>query len=51
MTSFNYRDVVVKTTTLISENEIRQIIKKCKFDNVSVASSDTEAGLRQDHVM
>jgi hypothetical protein len=35
MTSFNYRDVVVKTTSLISKNEIRQIIKKCKFDNVS----------------
>jgi hypothetical protein len=35
MTSFNYRDVVVKTTSLISENEIRQIIKKFKFDNVS----------------
>jgi hypothetical protein len=35
MTSFNYRDVVVKTTSLILKNEIRQIIKKCKFDNVS----------------
>jgi hypothetical protein len=35
MTSSNYRDVVVKTTSLISKNEIRQIIKKCKFDNVS----------------
>jgi hypothetical protein len=35
MTSFNYRDVVVKTTSLISKNEIRQIINKCKFDNVS----------------
>ncbi len=35
MTSFNYRDVVVKTTSLISKDEIRQIIKKCKFDNVS----------------
>jgi hypothetical protein len=35
MTSFNYRDVVVKTTFLISKNEIRQIIKKCKLDNVS----------------
>ncbi len=35
ITSFNYRDVVVKTTSLILKNEIRQIIKKCKFDNVS----------------
>jgi hypothetical protein len=35
MTNFNYRDVVVKTTFLISKNEIRQIIKKCKLDNVS----------------
>jgi plasmid maintenance system killer protein len=35
MTSFNYRDVVVKTTLLISEDEIRQIINKCKFDSVS----------------
>jgi hypothetical protein len=35
MTSFNYRDVVMKTTFLISKNEIRQIIKKCKFDSVS----------------
>jgi hypothetical protein len=35
MTSFNYRDVVVKTTSLISKNEIRQIINKCKFDRVS----------------
>jgi hypothetical protein len=35
MTSFNYRDVVVKTTSLISKDEIRQIIKRCKFDNVS----------------
>jgi hypothetical protein len=35
MTNFNYRDVVVKTTSLISENEIRQIIKKCKLDSVS----------------
>jgi hypothetical protein len=35
MTSFNYRDVVVKTTFLILKNEIRRIIKKCKFDNVS----------------
>ncbi len=35
ITSFNYRDVVVKTTSLISKNEIRQIIKKFKFDNVS----------------
>jgi hypothetical protein len=34
MMNFNYRDVVVKTTSLISKNEIRQIIKKCKFDNV-----------------
>jgi hypothetical protein len=38
MTSFIYRDVIVKTTSLISKDEIRQIIKKCKFDNVS--SSD-----------
>jgi hypothetical protein len=35
MTNFSYRDVVVKTTFLISKNEIRQIIKKCKFDSVS----------------
>jgi hypothetical protein len=35
MTNFNYRDIVVKTTSLISKDEIRQIIKKCKFDNVS----------------
>jgi hypothetical protein len=35
MTNFNYRDVVMKTTFLISKNEIRQIIKKCKFDSVS----------------
>jgi hypothetical protein len=35
MTSFNYRDVVVKTTLMISKDEIRQIINKCKFDNVS----------------
>jgi hypothetical protein len=35
MTNFSYRDVVVKTTSLISKNEIRQIIKKCKLDNVS----------------
>ncbi len=35
MTNFNYRDVVVKTTSLISKNEIRQIINKCKFDSVS----------------
>ncbi len=35
MTSFNYRDVIVKTTFLISKNEIRQIINKCKFDSVS----------------
>ncbi len=35
MTNFSYRDVVVKTTSLISEDEIRQIIKKCKFDNAS----------------
>jgi hypothetical protein len=35
MTSFNYRDVVVKTTSLISKNEIRQTIKKCKLDSVS----------------
>jgi hypothetical protein len=35
MTNFSYRDVVVKTTSLISKNEIRQIIKKCKFDSVS----------------
>ncbi len=35
MTNFNYRDVVVKTTSRISKDEIRQIIKKCKFDNVS----------------
>jgi predicted RNA binding protein with dsRBD fold (UPF0201 family) len=35
MTNFNYRDVVMKTTFLILKNEIRQIIKKCKFDNVS----------------
>jgi hypothetical protein len=34
MTNFNYRDIVMKTTSLISKNEIRQIIKKCKFDNV-----------------
>jgi hypothetical protein len=35
MTRFNYRNVVVKMMSLISENEIRQIIKKCTFDNVS----------------
>jgi hypothetical protein len=35
MTNFNYRDVVVKTTSLISRNEIRQTINKCKFDSVS----------------
>ncbi len=35
ITNFNYRDVIVKTTSLISKDEIRQIIKKCKFDNVS----------------
>ncbi len=35
MTSFSYRDVVVKTTSLISEDEIRQIINKCKLDSVS----------------
>jgi hypothetical protein len=35
MTNFNYRDVVVKTTSLISENEVRQIIKKCKLDSAS----------------
>jgi hypothetical protein len=35
MTSFSYRDVVVKTTSLISEDEIRQTINKCKFDSVS----------------
>jgi hypothetical protein len=35
MTNVNYRDVVVKTTSLISKNEIRQIIKKCKLDSVS----------------
>jgi hypothetical protein len=35
MTSFSYRDVVVKTTSLISKDEIRQIINKCKFDSVS----------------
>jgi predicted RNA binding protein with dsRBD fold (UPF0201 family) len=35
MTNFDYRDVVVKTTSLISKNEIRRIIKKCKFDNAS----------------
>ncbi len=35
MTNFNYCDVVVKTTSLISKNEIRQIINKCKFDSVS----------------
>jgi hypothetical protein len=34
MTSFNYRDVVMKTTFLISKNEIRRIIKNCKFDNI-----------------
>ncbi len=38
MTNFIYRDVIVKTTSLISKNEIRQIIKKCKLD--SVLSSD-----------
>ncbi len=38
MTNFIYRDVVMKTTLLISKDEIRQIIKKCKFDSVS--SSD-----------
>jgi hypothetical protein len=35
MTSFNYRNVVMKTTLLILKNEIRQIIKKCKFDSAS----------------
>jgi hypothetical protein len=35
MTNFNYRDVVVKTTSLISKNEIRQIINKCKLDSAS----------------
>jgi hypothetical protein len=35
MTSFNYRDVVVKTTSLISKDEIRQTINKCKLDSVS----------------
>ncbi len=35
ITNFNYRDIVVKTTSLISKNEIRQIIKNCKLDNVS----------------
>jgi hypothetical protein len=35
ITNFIYRDIVVKTTSLILKNEIRQIIKKCKFDNVS----------------
>ncbi len=35
MTSFSYRDVVVKTTFLISENEIRQTIKRYKLDSVS----------------
>ncbi len=35
MINFNYRDVIVKMTFWISKNEIRQIIKKCKFDNVS----------------
>jgi hypothetical protein len=35
MTNFNDCDVVVKITILILKNEIRQTIKKCKFDNVS----------------
>jgi hypothetical protein len=35
MTNFNYRDVVVKTTLLISKDEIRQIINRCKLDSVS----------------
>ncbi len=35
MTNFNYRDLVVKTTSLILKNERRQIIKRCKFDNAS----------------
>jgi hypothetical protein len=35
MTNFNYREIVVKTTSLISKDEIRQTINKCKFDNVS----------------
>jgi hypothetical protein len=35
MTNFNYRDVVVKTTSLISKNEIRQTINKCKLDSAS----------------
>jgi hypothetical protein len=35
MTSFSYRDVVVKTTFLISEDEIRQTINRCKLDSVS----------------
>ncbi len=34
ITNLNYFNVDVKTTFLISKNKIRQIIKKCKLNNV-----------------
>ncbi len=35
MSSFNYLNVVLKSSSLITKNEIRQMIKRCKSNNVS----------------